>query len=130
MTTDSGAAIRFATHRAEAQELYYKCGILDPPAFDKVWWEVVHVTLHSLPPMFVVWACKQVFNYAVTFYGLNQCEEDKFPSPTCPCCTMTTETTGHILFFQEEGRSKLLVMSSTLLLHSMLNLGTEETLHS
>ncbi|KAL7519692.1 LOW QUALITY PROTEIN: hypothetical protein ACHAWX_004449 [Stephanocyclus meneghinianus] len=41
---------------------------------------------------------------------------------------MTTETTGHILFCQEEGRSKLLVMSSTLLLHWMLDLGTERDL--
>ena len=68
MTTDTSAAIRFAAHRTEAQDLYYKCGILDPPAFDKVWWEVVYATLHSLPTMFVVWACKQVFNYAATFY--------------------------------------------------------------
>ena len=128
MTMDSGAAIRFATHKVEARDLYNWCGILDPAAFDKVWWEIVYATLHSLPKMFTVWACKQVFNYAATFYRLNQREEEKFPSAKCPCCTLATETMGHVLLCQEEGRTKLLIASSATLLHWMLGEDTERDL--
>jgi hypothetical protein len=128
MTTDSGAAIRFAAHKVEARALYHACGILNTSAFDKVWWEVVHGTLHSLPTMFAVWACKQVFGYAATYYRLNQRDKGNFPSPICPCCTLSVETTGHILRCQEEGRSKLLISSSTSLLHWMLSADTSRDL--
>jgi hypothetical protein len=128
MTTDSGAAIRFAAHKVEARDLFYRCGILNPATFDKVWWDVVHGTIHHLPTMFGMWACKQVFNYAATFYRLHQREKNNFPSPICPCCTLATETSGHILFCQEDGRSKLLTTSSTTVLHWMLGAGTSRDL--
>jgi hypothetical protein len=128
MTTDSGATIRFAAHKAEARAVFHRCGILNPASFDKVWWEVVHSTLHSLPTMFAVWACKQVFGYAATYYRLNQRDKGNFPSPVCPCCTLSIETTGHILFCQEEGRSKLLTTSSNSLLHWMLSVDTSRDL--
>ena len=60
--------------------------ILDADAFDEVAWRQVFNTLHSLPRLFQIWACKQVTNIAATNKREHQIKKRKkiYHDPRCP----------------------------------------------
>ena len=101
MTSDTGHHIRFNAHKDLARDFYEDYGVLTPGQFDEVDWDHVYETLHGVPRMFQVWACKQVMDIAPTFYNLSKyTDQDK----KCPSCNCKVETCAHILECEEEGR--------------------------
>jgi hypothetical protein len=52
ITADMGHHVRFLAHRTLARTSFHQLKILEPTAFDKVDWEMVHLTLHDVPQMF------------------------------------------------------------------------------
>ena len=67
MTTDTGSAIRYGAQLQEARAVFEERKVLFPDAFDEVAWRLVHKTLHDVPKMFQIFACKQVFSVSATF---------------------------------------------------------------
>jgi hypothetical protein len=108
LTTDSGAVVRYTVQYREARELFAKQDILSPEQFDLVDWFHVHRTLHEVPKMFQIFACKQVFGISATSYFMHKRRDPNYPSPKCPFCTRCDETSGHILTCPEEGRVEML----------------------
>ena len=70
--------------------------------FNAIAWDVVYTGLHSVPTMFQLWACKQVWNIA----GTNDLRSkwDGSVDKWCPSCKAVKETTGHVLRCNEVGR--------------------------
>jgi hypothetical protein len=66
ITVDMGHHVRFLAHRWLARISFHQLKILEPPAFDKVDWEMVYQILHKVPRMFKQWGCKQVMDIAGT----------------------------------------------------------------
>jgi hypothetical protein len=64
-------------------------------------WDIVHDALTTVPRLFQVWACKQVWGFAGTNRELSQWSD---VSPLCPSCLQTPETCGHILTCAHAGR--------------------------
>jgi hypothetical protein len=126
VTTESGSLIRFEAHQKEAKAVMLERKVLDPSTFEEVAWRHVHRTLHDLPIMFRIFACKQVFDIAAVNYFVNK--RDKSVCKTCPSCTVADETTGHILFCREEGRVNALHQFSTRVLHALNDAGTNRDL--
>ena len=60
MTSDTGESIRFWVHKILAAQTMFQLGILSADAFQEVAWRQVYDTLHSVPRLFQLWACKQV----------------------------------------------------------------------
>ena len=116
ITTESGPTIRFAIHLQEARYVFDKQKVLNGEQFDLVDWFHVHKCLSGVPKMFSIFACKQVFDIAGTFANLHKRGERAVESPTCPFCTQSRETTGHILTCPEEGRVQMLHLLSSELL--------------
>jgi hypothetical protein len=113
-------------HKKEAKGIFLERKVLNPDAFEEVAWRYVHRTMHDLPRMFRIFACKQVFGIAAVNYFVNK--RDKTISPKCPCCTIENETTAHILLCREEGRVNALTQLSSGLLHTLNDLGTPRDL--
>ncbi len=66
--------------------------ILDTKAFNMVDWEIVYRTLHEVPKLFQLWACKQAIGVA------GMMERDKTVVRKCSCCLQEWDTCAHILF--------------------------------
>ena len=49
--------------------------VLNVCQFDAIAWEAVHEGLHSVPPLFQLWACKQVWDIAGTNYLRSKWDE-------------------------------------------------------
>ena len=60
MTSDTGGHIRYAARRQVAQSFFHESDKMFTDVFDKVGWPNVHQTLHKVPHLFQIWACKQV----------------------------------------------------------------------
>jgi hypothetical protein len=67
-------------------------------------WRQVYRSLHQAPKMFQMFAFKQVCDVSAVFNNLSKQEKYKHLGKMCPCCTRRMETSGHILFCEEEGR--------------------------
>jgi hypothetical protein len=74
----------------------------------------VHCTLHKMPCLFQVWACKQVMNIVATNENLSQRHHDG-RSDECPCCTIHVETAEHVLLCPEVGRVEALQLCTSAL---------------
>ena len=121
-TTESGTTIRNAAHKKEAREVFHNQNIL---TYEAAWLEVFK-TLHEVPKMFQIFACKQVFGVSATFRYLNK--RDESVSPMCPSCGVCRETAGHILSCGEEGRVEALSKLSDRLLEWMIETGVDRDL--
>ncbi len=66
MMSDMGSSIRYHMHKNLAREEFDAAGVLSFQQFDRVDWEIVHSALTTVPRMFQVWACKQVWGIAST----------------------------------------------------------------
>ena len=126
VTTESGATIRYAAHKKEAREVFHNQNILTPEAFDEVAWPEVFRTLHDVPKMFQIFACKQVFSVSATFHYLHK--RDESISPMCPSCGVCRETAGHILTCGEEGRVEALTKLSDRFMAWLIETGIERDL--
>jgi hypothetical protein len=98
ITADMGHHVKFLAHRTLARTNFHKLDILDPTAFDKVDWEMVHQTLHEVPRMIQQRVCKQVTGIAGTM------EWDKSVVRKCPSCMQHSDTCAHVLFCEHAGR--------------------------
>ena len=105
MTSDTGSSIRYHAHKHLAKEEMAAAGVLTFHQFDRVDWEVVHGALVTVPRMFQVWACKQVWGIAATNRELARWSDT---SPLCPSCRQVPETCSHILHCPHEGRVEAL----------------------
>jgi hypothetical protein len=84
ITSDAVVAIRFWAQRRLAREALVEGKILTGEQFDAVAWEAVYEALRSVPQMFQLWACKQVWNIAGTNYP--RAKWDKTTKKWCPSC--------------------------------------------
>jgi hypothetical protein len=66
MTSNTGSSIRYHAHKNLAREEFDTAGVLSFRKFDQVDWEIMHSALMTVPRMFQVWACKQVWGIAGT----------------------------------------------------------------
>ena len=106
MTSDTGPYIRYWAHKQLSAPFFNAEHILHADQFKEVAWRQVYDTLHSVPQMFGIWACKQVMGIAGTNYNQAQYKEEH--NPNCPSCDSCLETCGHVLFCEEEGRADAL----------------------
>ena len=94
--------------------------------YEEVARKAVYDTLHEVPRMFQIWACKQVMSIAGT--NLNQSKYKDNHNPSCPSCTVCEESCEHILMCNEEGRVEALMVSIALMDKWMRNAGTGNAL--
>ena len=92
----------FGAHRHLARERFHQLDILHPVVFDKVDWEMVHITIHEVPRLFQQWACKQVIGIASTM------DWDKTQVRMCPSCLKEWDTCAHVLYCDHIGRVETL----------------------
>ena len=102
LTLDSGDLLRFWAHRRLAREALVDSKVLNTLQFDAIAWDAVHTGLHSVPTLFQLWACKQVWDIAGTNYLRSKWDESV--TKWCPSCRAVRETTGHVLMCNEVGR--------------------------
>ncbi len=102
ITSDAGDAVRFWAQRRLAREALVDGKVLLERQFDVIAWEAVYEGLRSVPPMFQLWACKQVWDIAGTNYP--RAKWDKSVKKWCPSCRRAKETAGHVLACSEVGR--------------------------
>ena len=95
MTSDTGPEVKFMVHRANAKKFFYEHEVLLPSSFYEVAWPYVHATLHSVPRMFQIWACKKVMGVAGTFHFPSKYNSEV--DPKCPSCRQSDETVEHVL---------------------------------
>ena len=114
MTSDTGPYLRYFAHLQLAREEFLAAGVLSHTQFDQVDWEIVHRTLSTVPRMFQVWACKQVWNITGTNYETSRWSA---VSPFCPSCMQVPvpETCSHILHCSHAGRGEALQVTIKLL---------------
>ena len=106
-------SLRFWAHRRLAREVFQDLGILGLREFDEVAWRPVYDALLTVPPMFQLWAAKQVTGIASTNLCLHICSRQK-PSPhckLCPSCGVKTEDCEHVLTCEEFNRVDCLLRS-------------------
>jgi hypothetical protein len=125
MTLDTGPYLRFFAHLQLAKEDFSAAGILSLTQFDQVDWEIVHHTLSTVPRMFQVWVCKQVWSIAGTNYETSRWSA---VSPLCPSCMQVPETCSHILHCCHAGRVEALQVTIKLLDQWMKRRGTDPDL--
>jgi hypothetical protein len=125
MTLDTSPYLRYYAHRQLARDEFLAAGVLSYNQFDKVDWEIVHGALSSVPRMFQVWACKQVWSIAGTNYETAHWLD---VSPLCPSCMQTPETCSHLLFCSHAGRVEVLHLTIRLLDRWMKQQGTDPDL--
>jgi hypothetical protein len=68
MTLDTSDTTQFWVHRRLAREAMVDGKILLGRQFDGIAWDAVYDRLRRVPPMFQLWACKQVWDIAGTNY--------------------------------------------------------------
>jgi hypothetical protein len=105
MTSNTGSSIRYHAHKHLAREELAAAGVLTFQQFNRVDWEGVHSALTTVPRMFQVWVCKQVWGIAATNRELARWSDT---SPLCPSCRQVPETCSHILQCPHEGRVEAL----------------------
>ena len=108
MTSDTGAHIQYAAGCQVARSFFHKTGRMFPDTFDEVDWPHVHRTLHKVPCLFQVWACKQVMNIAPT--NKNRCLRHRDGQSDNPC-----QTAEHLLLCLEVGRVEAFQLCTTAL---------------
>jgi hypothetical protein len=74
--------------------------------FNLIAWEAVYASLHGVPQMIQLWACKQVWDIAGT--NSLRLRWDKLIKKWCPSCGQARETAAHVLSCDEVGRVKTL----------------------
>ncbi len=89
MTSDMGSSIRYQAHKHLARDELATAGVLAFEQFNQVDWEVVHSALTTVPRMFQVWACKQVWGIAATKRELARWSDT---SLLCPSCRQVPKT--------------------------------------
>ena len=111
MTSDTVSSVRFHAHKNLARKNINAARILSLQQFSRVDWEIVHSALTTVPRMFQVWACKQVWGIAVT----NR-EQTRWSnvSPLCPSCRQASETCCHVLHCPHDGKVKALHVTISL----------------
>ena len=102
LTSNSGDLLQFWTHRRLAREALVEAKVLTIRQFDEIAWDAVYTGLNSVPTMFQLWACKQVWDIAGTNYLRSKW--DASVDKRCPSCRAARETTGHVLHCNEVGR--------------------------
>lgn len=105
-TSDTGERVRFHGHRALAREMFAARQILLPShAFAQADWINVNKALqHEVQRLFQLWACKQVYDIAVTNLRLYKCDNNH--SPLCSSRLDAPESCDHILLCDEDDRVK------------------------
>ena len=113
LTPDTSVELRFWVHRMIAKEVFVDLKLLDVGAFDEVAWRQVFDTMHSLPRLFQIWACKQATDIAATNKREHAIKKRKkiYHDPRCPSCNFAIETCSHVLHCREAGRVDLLQKS-------------------
>ena len=76
--------------------------------------------------MFGIWVYKQVMNIAGT--NARQAIYKKDHDPSCPSCTIYSETCEHVLLCEEEGRVEALHLSISLMDRWMRDVGSDNGL--
>ena len=127
MTSNTGDSLRFWVHQQLVEEILFKLGILTTLGFKEVSWKLVYDTLHKVPRLFQLWACKQVMSIAGT--NLIQSRYKPHHDPTCPSCDKCGETCTHVLSCNESGRVDALYQSINILDKRLKKVGTHTQLH-
>jgi hypothetical protein len=104
LTSDTAQHLRYHAHQQEALHLFLQLGILTEYQISEIAWRQVYDNLHSLPKMFQMFAAKQVFNVSAVLGNLSKQKDYAHLGDTCPSCTISRETSEHILYCKEEGR--------------------------
>ena len=112
MTSDTMHHIRFHAHLQLARKEFYEAKVLTTVQFDLIDWKMIYNTLSTVPRMFQVWACKQVWSIAPTNYELSRWTTQ---SPLCPSCMQVEETCAHLLHCSHAGRVEALQATINLL---------------
>jgi len=128
LTSDTETVLRYVTHKAEAKSLFIFQGLLSAEQFEEVDWKITHHTLHAVPKMFQLFACKQVFGISAVLGNLAKQKAYAHLGNKCPCCTMCKETTAHLLLCQEEGRRKCVDQQIQLISDWLYTSGTNKDL--
>ena len=97
-------------------------------SFREVAWRQVYDTLHAVPRLFQLWACKQVTDAAGTNANQAHCKEGHDPS--CPSCNREIETCAHVLHCEEAGRNEALRRSIDWLEDWLKEVGTDPSLRA
>jgi hypothetical protein len=126
MTTDTSDAIQFWAHRRLAREAMVDAKILYERQFDAIAWDAVYEALRSVPQMFQLWACKQVWDIAGTNYLRSKW--DKSVKRWCPCCRRAKETAEHVVSCSEFGRVETLHKTVDFVAEWLAEIGTNPTL--
>jgi hypothetical protein len=71
MTSDTGNTIQFWVHRRLAREALVDGKVLVERQFNAMAWEAMYAVLHSMPQMFQLWACKQVWELPVQIISIH-----------------------------------------------------------
>ena len=105
MTSDTSEHLRFWAHRELAEQMFFSLGIMSTHSFQEVAWRQVYNTLHLVPRLFQLWACKQVMEVA----GINLIQSlyTDGHDPQCPSCAQSLESCSHVLHCEEAGRAGL-----------------------
>lgn len=101
MTLDTGASLRYWVHLQLARDTFFQLGVMSTHSFDEVAWRQVYDTLHEVPCLFQLWACKQVMEVAGT--NLQQSHYTEGHDPHYPSCAHALETCSHVLHCEEAG---------------------------
>jgi len=128
MTSDTSEAIRLWAHRRLAREAMVDGKILFERQFDAIAWEAVFDALHSVPQMFQLWACKQVWDIAGTNYLRSKW--DKSVKRWCPSCRRARETAEHVIGCSEYGRVETLHRTVDFVEKWLTETGTNPTLQT
>ncbi len=102
LSSNAGQQMRFHAHHQLARALFVQKKILSGKGFDKVGWDSVHASLHSVSRLFQVWASKHVLGMAGTMKFLSHQDNRE---PFCPSCLTCKETCSHIALCLEVGRT-------------------------
>ena len=84
-------------------------------------------TLHEVPHLFQLWACKQVMNIAGK--SLIRSRYKPHHVPTCPICDQYVETCAPVLSCNETGRVDALYQSINILYKWLQKVGIHTQIH-
>ncbi len=125
LTSNKGEKLRFWVQKQLARSRFHDASILFADKFDKVDWEIIHFTLHRVPRMFQIWACKQIMDIAPA--NRNKPGERSL-CPLCPSCTQVPKRCTHVLFCNHAGRVDVLMKSINLLACWLTEVDTDPNL--
>ena len=102
MTSHTDDSLRLWVHQQLAKDLFSKLGIMTPLGFKEFAWRLVYDTLHDVPQLFQLWACKKVMN--ISGKNLIQSQFKPHHDPTCISCDQCVETCAHVFSCNESVR--------------------------